>query len=169
MSKKRIVLMAVNALPVLVSVLIYLLISQNDLRLWVIYDALVVPIYLLTFNFILGHRAFWVWKLLVILAVELICITTITSKFLSDNPQSVQKSDQSCSSIIVGHDWSCSFSLKAFTHNRHMIRRKVMFLYVFKQTHLSVFKRRKRIEIFKNLFDISHHAMSLALIIKYLH
>ena len=25
---------------------------------------------------------------------------------MSDSPQAVQKSDQSCSNIIVGHDWS---------------------------------------------------------------
>jgi len=73
MSKKRIVFLVGNIIPILVSGIIYAVVSGNDLHLWVKYDAVIIPIYLLAFNFILEHKAFFAWKLLVILSVELIC------------------------------------------------------------------------------------------------
>ena len=38
------------------------------------YNAVIVPVYLLAFNFILDFKAFYAKKLLVILSVELVCV-----------------------------------------------------------------------------------------------
>jgi|GEM_PF-4176687 len=90
MNKKRIIFLVGNILPVLVSGIIYAVASQNDLHLWVRYDAVIVPIYLLTFNFIMEHKAFFAWKMLVLLSVELICVTIHMAYFQFDfSPTSI--------------------------------------------------------------------------------
>ena len=71
---KRIIYWFGNILPILVSVVIYAFITQNDLHLWVGYNAAIVPIFLLAFNFALDYKAFSVKKLLVILLVEVVCL-----------------------------------------------------------------------------------------------
>jgi len=63
-----------NALPVLLGIIIFAVINQDNLYILIGYNAVIVPVYLLTFNFTLNYNAFYAKKLLFILSIELICI-----------------------------------------------------------------------------------------------
>jgi len=73
MRKKRAWYIIVNILPVLISIFIFATITNTQYHLWVWYDALIVPIYLLVCNFALNTRVFSGVKLLIVPCVLTIC------------------------------------------------------------------------------------------------
>lgn len=73
MQKNRLWYIIVNILPILVSILMFATITNNQYHLWIWYDALVVPIYLLLCNFALNTKAFSGMKLLIVPCVLIIC------------------------------------------------------------------------------------------------
>lgn len=62
-----------NILPILVSLLIYMTITNNQYHLWVWYDAIIVPIFLLLYNFFAYIKSFSGVKLLIAPCINAIC------------------------------------------------------------------------------------------------
>ena len=82
--KKHSVFWGLNILPIIISLFIALLISQNHFRLWVAYDALIIPVYLLATNILIDYKGFHAWKLSIIVFVEVICIAIHMAYFRFD-------------------------------------------------------------------------------------
>ena len=74
MEKRRLFNMGLNVLPVVVSVILFLSVSSNEYQLWVWYDALIVPLYLLLCNFLINSKRFSGVKLLIIPLVIVLCL-----------------------------------------------------------------------------------------------
>ena len=84
MKKKYSAFGGLNILPIIISLLIALFISQNHFRLWVAYDALIIPVYLLTINFLIDCKGLYLWKLSIVVFVEVICIVIHMAYFRFD-------------------------------------------------------------------------------------
>ncbi len=74
MLMKRIVLIAGNVLPIILSLLVYATITSAQYHLWVWYDALLVPVFLLLLNFFAQKKSFYGIKLLIIPFVIAMCL-----------------------------------------------------------------------------------------------
>ena len=61
-------------MPIAVSVILFLSISGNEHHLWVWYDALIVPLYLLFCNFLMNSKQFSGIKLLTMPLVIVLCL-----------------------------------------------------------------------------------------------
>ena len=81
---KKFVFLGGNIMPILVSIIIYSVITQNKLHLWAGYNAVIAPVYLLVFNFALDHKRFYINKLFIIFFVELVCLLIHMAYFKFD-------------------------------------------------------------------------------------
>ena len=74
MGKRRLFYIGFNVLPIVISVMLFLSVSSNEYHLWVWYDALIVPLYLLLSNFMINSKHFSGIKLLAIPLVIVLCL-----------------------------------------------------------------------------------------------
>ena len=74
MGKKRLSYIGLNILPIVISVILFLSVSGNEYHLWVWYDALIVPLYLLSCNFLINSKQFSGIKLLPMPLVIVLCL-----------------------------------------------------------------------------------------------
>ena len=84
MGKRRLLYIGVNTLPIVVSVILFLSISINQLHMWVWYDALIIPLYLLLCNFVINSKHFTGIKLLAIPFVVVLCLAIHMAYFNFD-------------------------------------------------------------------------------------
>ena len=84
MGKRRLFYIGLNALPIVVSVILFLSVSGNEYHLWVWYDALIVPLYLLLCNFLINSKQFTGIKLLTIPLVIVLCLIIHMAYFSFD-------------------------------------------------------------------------------------
>ncbi|MFT4145075.1 MAG: hypothetical protein QM644_11525 [Mobilitalea sp.] len=82
MKKNSIIYLFGNIIPVLISIIIYLTLPNTKLyNFWIGYDAFIVPVYLLLFNFLFSVKEFYIWKIVIIFVIEIICIIIHMSYF----------------------------------------------------------------------------------------
>ena len=75
-----------NALPVAFNAVLYMLVSQRNISVeltnfWTIINAIIIPAYLLAFNFILYKKFFSVRNICLIIFVELACLFHLTAYY----------------------------------------------------------------------------------------
>ena len=84
MGKKQLSYIGFNILPIVISAILLLSASSNEYHLWVWYDALIVPLYLLLCNFLINSKHFSGIKLLTIPLVIVICLIIHMAYFSFD-------------------------------------------------------------------------------------
>ena len=84
MGKRRFYYIGFNILPIVVSIILFLSVSSNEYYLWVWYDALIVPLYLLLCNFLINRKHFSGIKLLTIPLVIVFCLIIHMAYFSFD-------------------------------------------------------------------------------------